>query len=79
MFVRIDTSAHWHESEGKIYDQTGAGVRPHIQAFIDTYQLPLDELLVKDLGQYPVGQGRGPMSSVSDSVVRRSTRSSLDG
>ncbi|WVF70191.1 phosphatidylserine decarboxylase [Kwoniella sp. CBS 6097] len=39
--------------QGKIYDQTGEGVKEHIQSFIDTYELPLDELLVKDLTQYP--------------------------
>ncbi|OCF37743.1 phosphatidylserine decarboxylase [Kwoniella heveanensis BCC8398] len=39
--------------QGKIYDQTGEGVKEHIQSFIDTYELPLDELLVKDLDQYP--------------------------
>ncbi len=41
--------------EGKLYDQTGPDVLEHIQNFIDTYQLPLDELLVADLAQYPVG------------------------
>ncbi|WRT65146.1 phosphatidylserine decarboxylase [Kwoniella shivajii] len=39
--------------QGKIYDQQGEGVKEHIQSFIDTYELPLDELLVKDLDQYP--------------------------
>ncbi|WVR04306.1 phosphatidylserine decarboxylase [Kwoniella sp. DSM 27419] len=39
--------------QGKIYDQTGEGVKEHIQSFINTYKLPLDELLVKDLNQYP--------------------------
>jgi phosphatidylserine decarboxylase len=41
-------------SEGKVYDQTGPGVKAHIKSFIDTYELPLDELLVEDLDQYPV-------------------------
>lgn len=40
--------------EGKVYDQTGPTVRPHIESFIKTYALPLDELLVQDLNQYPV-------------------------
>ncbi|KAL7423353.1 hypothetical protein Q5752_002656 [Cryptotrichosporon argae] len=39
--------------QGKLYDQTGEGVKEHIESFIKTYQLPLDELLVKDLTQYP--------------------------
>ncbi|WWD21949.1 phosphatidylserine decarboxylase [Kwoniella shandongensis] len=39
--------------QGKIYDATGEGVKEHIQAFIDTYELPMDELLVKDINQYP--------------------------
>ncbi|OCF59180.1 phosphatidylserine decarboxylase [Kwoniella mangroviensis CBS 10435] len=38
---------------GKIYDQTGPEVREHIETFIKTYELPLEELLVKDLDQYP--------------------------
>lgn len=41
-------------TEGKIYDETGESVRPHIEAFISAYELPLDELLVQDLDQYPV-------------------------
>jgi phosphatidylserine decarboxylase len=41
-------------SEGQLYDQTGDDVLPHIQSFINTYQLPLDELLVPDLTKYPV-------------------------
>ncbi|KAK4685590.1 phosphatidylserine decarboxylase, partial [Tremellales sp. Uapishka_1] len=39
--------------QGKIYDATGEGVLEHIQSFIATYELSLDELLVKDLAQYP--------------------------
>ncbi|KAK8846641.1 phosphatidylserine decarboxylase [Kwoniella newhampshirensis] len=39
--------------QGKIYDATGEGVKEHIQAFINTYELPMDELLVKDIDQYP--------------------------
>ncbi|EIW68665.1 hypothetical protein TREMEDRAFT_69127 [Tremella mesenterica DSM 1558] len=39
--------------QGKIYDQTGEGVLEHIRSFVETYQLPLDELLVQDLTQYP--------------------------
>ncbi|KAK1926630.1 phosphatidylserine decarboxylase-domain-containing protein [Papiliotrema laurentii] len=39
--------------QGKVYDQTGPGVKAHIKSFIDTYELPLDELLVQDLDQYP--------------------------
>lgn len=38
-----------------MYDQTGPGVLAHIQSFIKTYDLPLEELLVQDLTQYPVG------------------------
>ncbi|WVQ76654.1 phosphatidylserine decarboxylase [Cryptococcus sp. DSM 104548] len=39
--------------QGETYDQTGPDVREHIEAFIETYELPLDELLVQDLDQYP--------------------------
>ncbi|WWC87282.1 phosphatidylserine decarboxylase [Kwoniella dendrophila CBS 6074] len=39
--------------QGKIYDETGPEVKEHIEQFIKTYELPLDELLVKDLDQYP--------------------------
>ncbi|KAI9635579.1 phosphatidylserine decarboxylase-domain-containing protein [Dioszegia hungarica] len=39
--------------QGELYDQTGDDVLPHIQSFINTYQLPLDELLVSDLTKYP--------------------------
>ncbi|WVW78860.1 phosphatidylserine decarboxylase [Kwoniella bestiolae CBS 10118] len=39
--------------QGKIYDQTGPEVKEHIESFIKTYDLPLEELLVKDLDQYP--------------------------
>ncbi len=42
------------QTEGKIYDEGGPGVKEHIQSFINTYQLPLDELLIQDLDQYPV-------------------------
>lgn len=42
--------------EGQLYDQTGEDVLPHIQSFISTYQLPLDELLVSDLTKYPVSR-----------------------
>lgn len=44
----------WVSIEGKLYDTEGPTVLPHIQSFIDTYQLPLNELLVQDLTQYPV-------------------------
>ena len=37
-----------------MYDETGAQVRPHIESFIQTYNLPMDELLVQDLDKYPV-------------------------
>ncbi len=43
-------------AEGKIYDETGENVKPHIEAFIKSYELPMDELLVKDLDQYPVSE-----------------------
>ncbi|ODN96548.1 phosphatidylserine decarboxylase [Cryptococcus wingfieldii CBS 7118] len=39
--------------QGKTYDRTGPDVREHIEAFIATYDLPLNELLVQDLDQYP--------------------------
>ncbi|CAD6567328.1 MAG: hypothetical protein TREMPRED_003549 [Tremellales sp. Tagirdzhanova-0007] len=39
--------------EGKIYDETGESVKPHIESFIKTYQLPMEELLIQDLDQYP--------------------------
>jgi len=32
--------------QGKTYDATGPTVKPHIESFIKTYQLPMDELLV---------------------------------
>lgn len=41
------------EKQGKMYDQQGPEVRPHIESFIKTYNLPLEELLVTDLDQYP--------------------------
>ena len=41
-------------AEGKMYDETGSQVRPHIENFIQTYNLSMDELLVKDLDEYPV-------------------------
>ena len=40
--------------EGKVYDKTGPDVKDHIQSFVDAYDLPLNELLVQDLDQYPV-------------------------
>lgn len=40
-------------TEGKIYDETGPSVKPHIESFIKTYQLPMDELLIQDLDAYP--------------------------
>ncbi len=42
-------------SEGKLYDTEDSEVLPHIQSFIETYNLPLNELLVTDLKQYTVG------------------------
>lgn len=39
--------------EGKLYDKGGPEVLPHIQSFIQTYDLPLNELLIEDLTQYP--------------------------
>ncbi|ORY25366.1 phosphatidylserine decarboxylase-domain-containing protein [Naematelia encephala] len=39
--------------QGKLYDATGEGVKEHIQSFIKTYELPIDELLVQDLDNYP--------------------------
>lgn len=41
-----------------MYDQTGPGVRAHINSFIAAYSLPLDELLEKDLDKYPVSRLR---------------------
>lgn len=40
--------------EGKIYDQTGELVLGHINSFIQTYQIPMGELLVQDVKEYPV-------------------------
>jgi phosphatidylserine decarboxylase len=37
-----------------LYDKEGPEVLPHIQSFIKTYDLPLNELLIEDLTQYPV-------------------------
>ncbi|KAL1408510.1 hypothetical protein Q8F55_005322 [Vanrija albida] len=39
--------------QGRIYDETGPSVRPHIESFVTSYAIPLDELLVQDLDQYP--------------------------
>ncbi|GHJ89750.1 hypothetical protein NliqN6_6152 [Naganishia liquefaciens] len=39
--------------QGKLYDKEGPEVLPHIQSFIQTYNLPLNELLIEDLTQYP--------------------------
>ncbi|CAK9785355.1 hypothetical protein CC85DRAFT_284571 [Cutaneotrichosporon oleaginosum] len=39
--------------QGEQYDATGPGVLPHIQAFINAYAIPLDELLEPDLTKYP--------------------------
>jgi len=41
-------------AEGEVYNRKGPEVRPHIESFIRAYALPLDELLVKDLDEYPV-------------------------
>lgn len=40
--------------EGELYDRTGPDVRKHIESFIRAYSLPLNELLVQDLDEYPV-------------------------
>jgi hypothetical protein len=48
--LRFETN----DPEGKMYDKTGEGVLEHIKTFINTNELPLDELLVQDLTQYPV-------------------------
>jgi phosphatidylserine decarboxylase len=40
--------------EGKLYDEEGETVKPHIEAFIKTYDLSLTELLEQDLNKYPV-------------------------
>lgn len=37
-----------------MYDKEGPEVLTHIQSFVQTYNLPLDELLIEDLTQYPV-------------------------
>ncbi|KAI5450377.1 hypothetical protein NCC49_003159 [Naganishia albida] len=39
--------------QGRLYDKEGPEVLPHIQSFIQTYDLPLDELLIQDLTKYP--------------------------
>ena len=36
-------------------------MKEHIKSFIDTYELPMDELLVQDLDKYPV-RNDGPTS-----------------
>ncbi|BEJ03155.1 hypothetical protein CcaverHIS641_0103300 [Cutaneotrichosporon cavernicola] len=36
----------------KLYDATGPGVLPHINAFIKAYAIPLEELLETDLAKY---------------------------
>ncbi|ORX36174.1 phosphatidylserine decarboxylase-domain-containing protein [Kockovaella imperatae] len=41
------------QRQGELYDETGPGVKEHIQSFIDTYKLPLNELLIQDLDKYP--------------------------
>lgn len=43
--------------EGKLYDKEGPEVLPHIKSFIQTYDLPTNELLVEDLTQYPASPG----------------------
>lgn len=47
--------------EGKVYDEQGPEVKAHIQSFIQTYDLPTDELLVTDLDQYPVQYFSSPL------------------
>ncbi|OWZ78123.1 phosphatidylserine decarboxylase [Cryptococcus neoformans Bt85] len=64
--------------QGQTYDQTGPDVEEHIESFIKTYDLPLDDLLVKDLSQYPtfnsffsrrlIATAR-PITSVGDPTV----------
>ncbi|KAJ9118162.1 hypothetical protein QFC22_004066 [Naganishia vaughanmartiniae] len=39
--------------QGQLYDKEGPEVLPHIKSFIATYNLPLDDLLIEDLTQYP--------------------------
>jgi hypothetical protein len=46
--------SHPDVAEGKLYDAPGPEVRQHIESFIGTYDLPVDELLVTDLDQYAV-------------------------
>jgi len=48
--------------EGKVYDKTGEGVKEHIQSFIEAYDLPMGELLVQDLDQYPVSMTVAPLA-----------------
>lgn len=42
---------------------------PHIQSFIQTYDLPLNELLVEDLTQYPVSYSTYARTERSDQEV----------
>lgn len=51
--------------EGKLYDQTGEGVLQQIQSFIHTYDLPMDELLVQDLTQYPVSTATSSLGQLT--------------
>lgn len=39
--------------QGHLYDKEGPEVLPHIKSFIATYNLPLADLLIEDLSQYP--------------------------
>lgn len=57
--------------EGKVYDKTGEGVKEHIQSFIEAYDLPMDELLVQDLDQYPVGITVAPLASAHKTDFQR--------
>lgn len=40
--------------QGKIYDEIGPDVLPHIQAFVKAFKLDLSILLEPDLSKYPV-------------------------
>jgi hypothetical protein len=51
---KLDRRSNLTMAEGKLYDEPGPEVRQHIESFIKTYDLPVDELLVTDLDEYPV-------------------------
>ncbi|KAJ9099756.1 hypothetical protein QFC21_003754 [Naganishia friedmannii] len=53
--------------QGQLYDKEGPEVLPHIKSFIATYKLPLADLLVEDLTQYPASAR--PIDNPQDPTV----------